>query len=205
MEIIIDKEEINKLLLKDSDCQIIKVCLIGIDNTGKTSFLDRILYRNSFKYFKESIQGNISTTGANYRSILVKYKGKLFMLELWDTAGQLKYFSLTKIFYRDAHVILNFYDPFKKESFEYIKKCFTSVKEINDSHLCSYIIIKNKFDLNETKDRKIMISDEEILEYADKNNISFRNLSNLEKYGSGIEEIIEDCINGYLNKNNKNL
>ena len=47
-----------------------------------------------------------------------------------------------------------------------------------------------------------MISDEEILEYADKNNLSFRNLSNLEKYGSGIEEIIEDCINGYLNKNN---
>ena len=34
-------------------------------------------------------------------------------------------------------------------------------------------------------------------------NISFRNLSNLEKYGSGIEKIIEDCINGYLH--NKNL
>ena len=34
-----------------------------------------------------------------------------------------------------------------------------------------------------------MISDEEVLEYADKNNLSFRNLSNLEKYGSGIEEI----------------
>ena len=77
--------------------------------------------------------------------------------------------------------------------------------EINILNLCNYIIIKNKFDLNETKDKKIMISDEEVLEYADKKNISFRNLSNLEKYGSGIEEIIEDCINGYLNKNNKNL
>ena len=46
-----------------------------------------------------------------------------------------------------------------------------------------------------------MISDEEVLEYADKNNLVFRNLSNLEKYGSGLEEIIEDCINGYLHKN----
>ena len=50
-----------------------------------------------------------------------------------------------------------------------------------------------------------MISDEEVLEYADKNNLFFRNLSNLEKYGSGLEEIIEDCINGYIHKNDKNL
>ena len=122
MELINDNEEIDKLK-KDSNFQIIKVCLIGIDNTGKTSFIDRILYRNSFKYFKESIQGNISTTGANYQNILVKYKGKLFKLELLDTAGKLKYFNLTKIFYKESHVILNFYNPFKKESFEYIKNC----------------------------------------------------------------------------------
>ena len=203
MELIIDNEEIDKLM-KDSNFQIIKVCLIGIDNTGKTSFLERILYRKSFKYFNESIQGIISTTGANYQDILVKYKGKLFKLELWDTAGKLKYFALTKIFYKESHVILNFYNPFKKDSFEYIKNCFESVNELNSQFLCKYIIIKNKCDLNETKDQKIMISDEEVIEYADKNNLSFRNLSNLEKYGSGIEEIIEDCINGYLHKNNKN-
>ena len=50
-----------------------------------------------------------------------------------------------------------------------------------------------------------MKSDEVVLEYTDKNGLSFRNLSNLEKYGSGIEEVIEDCINAYLYKNNKNL
>ena len=121
-----------------------------------------------------------------------------------DTAGKLKYFNLTKIFYKESHVILNFYNPFKKDSFEYIKNCFESVNELNSQFLCKYIIIKNKCDLNEIKDQKIMISDEEVIEYADKNNLSFRNLSNLEKYGSGIEEIIEDCINGYLHKNNKN-
>ena len=126
MEIIIDNEEINKLL-EDSYFQTIKVCLIGIDNSGKTSFLDRIFYKDRFKYFKESIQGNISTTGAIYRSILVKYKGKLFMLDLWDTSGQLRYFGLIKLFYRDAYVILNFYNPFKKESFEYIKISFKCV------------------------------------------------------------------------------
>ena len=201
MEIINDDEEINKLL-ENSNFQIIKVCLIGIDNTGKTSFLDRILYKKNFKYFKESIQGKISSTYAQYHGIFVKYKDKLFKLEIWDIPGQLVYFDLTKIFYKEAHVILNFYDPFKKESFDYIKRCFQSISELNNPSLCTYIIIKNKNDLNETKDQKIMISDEEILEYADKNNLSFRNLSNLEKYSSGIEEIIEDCVSGYIYKNN---
>ena len=51
MELINDNEEIDKLK-KNSNFQIIKVCLIGIDNTGKTSFIDRILYRKSFKYSK---------------------------------------------------------------------------------------------------------------------------------------------------------
>ena len=204
MEIINNNEEIDKLI-QDSNYQAIKVCLIGIDKTGKTSFLDRIFYRDNFKNFKESIQGKLSSTGLSYHGIFVKYKGKLFKLELWDTAGQLKYFALARIFFKETQVILNFYNPFTKESFEYVKKFFESLNERKNAFLCSYILIKNKYDLNETNDEKIMISDEEVLEYADKNNLSFRNLSNLEKYCSGIEEIFEDCINGYLNKNNKNI
>ena len=45
---------------------------------------------------------------------------------------------------------------------------FKSVNGSNNQFLCKYIIIKNKCDLNETKDQNIMISDEEVLEYADK-------------------------------------
>ena len=120
-----------------------------------------------------------------------------------DTSGQFE-FLLNKRFIKDVHIILNFYDPFNKESFEYIKSCFEKIKEFNNPFLCAYILIKNKYDLNETKNKNIMISDEEVLEFADENNLLFRNLSNLEKYGPGIEEIIEDCISCYLNKTNEN-
>ena len=145
MEIIIDKEE--KGLYTN---QKIKVCLIGIDNAGKTSFLDRINSRDSFKFYKESIKGKIPSVSDSFLSILVKYKGKLFKLYLWELAGQLKYFALTNIFCQEAHIILNFYNPFKKESFEYITNNFQSVKELNRKlnrkFLCKYIIIKNKYD-----------------------------------------------------------
>ena len=97
MEIINDNEKINRLM-EDFNCQAIKVCLIGLNNIGKTSFLDRILYKDSFKNFKESIQGNISNTHAKHRIIFVKNKYKLFKLELLDIPGQLIYFSLIEDF-----------------------------------------------------------------------------------------------------------
>ena len=204
MGIINDNEKINKLS-DNSNIHYIKVCLLGIDKSGKTNFLNRFINRNNFNNFKESIQVYTPTLGASYLVLSVEHKSKLFKLEIWDTAGDLKWFSLTRIYVKDANIILNFYDPFNKDSFEYIKKCYQIVKEMNNVFPCSYILIKNKCNLKETKDKKIMVPDEEILEYADKHNLSFRNLSILEKYDSGIEEIIEDCFNDYLYKNNKKL
>ena len=145
MEIINDNKELKKLL-EDSNFQTIKFCLLGIANTGKTSLLERINFRDSFKFYKESIKGKIPNVSDSFLSILVKYKGKLFKLDLWDLAWQLKYFDLNKFLCQDADIILNFYNPFKKESFEYIKNSFQSVKESNRKYLCKYIIIKNKYD-----------------------------------------------------------
>ena len=163
-----------------------------IVNSGKTTFLKRITSQNNFNIFKELIIDYLPSICATFKDVIIKFTNKVFKLIICDMTGKLKYFSLLNIFNQKANIILNFYDPFNKESFEYIKKSYQNVKELDNPYLCNCIIIKNKCDLNETKDKNIMISDEEVLEYSDKNNLLFRNLSNLEKYGSGIEEIIED-------------
>jgi small GTP-binding protein len=46
---------------------------------------------------------------------------KNIKFEIWDTAGQEKYRSITKIFYKDANVAILVYDVSRKESFEEIK------------------------------------------------------------------------------------
>ena len=91
MEIFNENEEMNKLL-KDSNIQSIKVCLIGIECSGKTTFLDRIIYRKDFNNFKEKIKIYYPTISACYRRIFVKLKNKIFKLDLWDTSGQLNFF-----------------------------------------------------------------------------------------------------------------
>ena len=203
MEIISDSETIKKLVEKKK-YQKIKITLYGIEKSGKSTFLKRIVSKIHFNNFKDSIKIYNPTIGAFYCQIFLKFKDKSFLIDFWDTSGQLRFSPLIKYFSKDAHIILNFYDPFNKDSFEYIKNCRQGIKQVNNLLHCTSILIKNKCDLNETKNKNIMVSDEEVLEYADKNNLLFRNLSNLEKHGSGIEEIIEDCINGYLHKNNEN-
>ena len=50
------------------------------------------------------------------------YDGKSIKFEIWDTAGQEKYRSLTKTFYKDAKVAILVYDITRKESFEELQK-----------------------------------------------------------------------------------
>ena len=59
-----------------------------------------------------------------------EYEGKSIKFEIWDTAGQEKYRSLTKIFYKDAGAAILVYDITRKESFEEIQKYW--INQIKD-------------------------------------------------------------------------
>ena len=90
---------------------------------GKSSIIAR--------YINDTFQNNnMSTTGASFAAKSMFYdeydrnlKFEVFynLTQIWDTAGQEKYRSLTKIFYKDASVAILVYDITRKESFEEIK------------------------------------------------------------------------------------
>ncbi len=99
------------------DAQICKVVLLGESGVGKTSIISRFI--NNF--FSENV---ISTTGASYAGktmIFDEFGGKKIRFEIWDTAGQEQYRSLTKIFYKDAAAAVLVYDITRKGSFYALK------------------------------------------------------------------------------------
>ena len=51
-----------------------------------------------------------------------EYDGKNAKLHIWDTAGQEKYCSIGKIFYKDANAAILVYDITNQKSFDEIKK-----------------------------------------------------------------------------------
>ena len=103
---------------EDEGAQTCKVVLLGESGVGKTCIIARFINNT----FEENL---ISTTGASYAGktmIFDEFGGKSIKFEIWDTAGQEKYRSLTKIFYKDAGAAILVYDITRKESFEEIQK-----------------------------------------------------------------------------------
>jgi small GTP-binding protein len=103
---------------EDEGAQTCKVVLLGESGVGKTCIIARFINNT----FEENL---ISTTGASYAGKTMtfeEYGGKSIKFEIWDTAGQEKYRSLTKIFYKDAGAAILVYDITRKESFEEIQK-----------------------------------------------------------------------------------
>jgi len=110
----------------DDTAQTCKVVLLGESGVGKTCIIARFINNT----FEENL---ISTTGASYAGKTMtfdEYGGKSIKFEIWDTAGQEKYRSLTKIFYKDAGAAILVYDITRKESYEEIKKYW--INQIKD-------------------------------------------------------------------------
>ena len=111
---------------EDDEAQTCKVVLLGESGVGKTCIIARFINNT----FEENL---ISTTGASYAGKTMtfdEYGGKSIKFEIWDTAGQEKYRSLTKIFYKDAGAAILVYDITRKESYEEIKKYW--INQIKD-------------------------------------------------------------------------
>jgi len=117
---------------------LIKLVLIGDMGTGKSSIMHRYL-ENDF------VPSFTSTIGADYRQKVVQVKGKDIKLQIFDTAGQERFFSITKAYFRGAHGVLLVYDITSKESLEHIKRWSTQLDAPASS--ANKILVGNKCDL----------------------------------------------------------
>ena len=106
-----------------------KIVLLGDSGVGKTCLISRFISGN----FDANVN---STNGASYASKKIEYAnlGKTLVLDIWDTAGQEKYKSLTKFFYKDAAMVILVYDITRKESFDNLKNFwYTEIQQYGDA------------------------------------------------------------------------
>ena len=179
---------------------MIKLILLGKDSIGKTQFFERIKLFEDYKSFKKKSNNYLTTVGIDFCIFKIKFNNKVFNLQIWDTAGLERYSSLTKSFYIKANSILLFYDPLDKESFKKAKNLYEGALKVNDKAI--YFLIRSKYDLSSNSKKNELISDEEALEFADKNNLFFFHISSFEKNENGFNEILEILLREYLRKVN---
>ena len=117
----------------------IKVILVGEMGTGKTSLINTAIGLN----FQEKLA---STTTNSIMNKTMKVNGKSYSVNLWDTIGQEKYRSLTKIFLKGSKIVIFVYDITNLQSFKELNYWFDCTKEIiNDKVVMG--IVGNKSDL----------------------------------------------------------
>ena len=155
----------------------IKITLLGNPGVGKTCIISRYI-DNVFN------ENNASTIGANYSEKTIVKNGKTYNLDIWDTAGQEKFHSLGKHFYKDSYVVCLVYDITNQESLDALKSVwYPDVQKYGEKYAV-LAIVGNKSDLYESE---VVADEEQAKAFAKEINATFMLTS--AKSGDGIEKL----------------
>ena len=169
---------------------VVKLILVGDSGTGKTNLIN-------VSVGQEFNPGILTTTSCSYIQKIVKNNKKEYKVNLWDTIGQEKYRSLTKIFVKDSNIVIFVYDITKRESFESLKYWKKIINDILGDDL-TLGVIGNKIDLYlEEK-----VKEHEGKEYADSIGAKFK-ITSAKNNPKEISDFIEEMLDIYLKKNKR--
>lgn len=129
----------------------------------------------------------MSTTSAQFVSKKIAFDkyNKSIKFDIWDTAGQEKYRSIARIFYKDALVVLLVYDITRRTSFEQIEQFW--IVQVNDFAPSNVmvVLVANKSDLYSEEE----VSDSEGLLFAQSIGAMFKTTS--ARSNTGIDTLFE--------------
>ena len=179
------------------DC-VYKVLLLGDSTVGKTC----ILLKYTDKIFQET---HMMTIGLDYRlKTMTLQSGKEVKLQIWDTAGQDRFRSITKNYYKGSHGIILIYDVTSLKTFENVKSWVSQIHEEISDKVVIYLV-GNKIDMDD--ERKVKT--EEGQKLAEELGVPFVETS--AKSGENIDNIFSDITEridkefGNIQKVRKNI
>ena len=157
---------------------VYKILLLGDSEVGKSCFLMRYA-DNVF------VDNYITTIGLDYKLKYIQLdSGEIIKVQLWDTAGQDRYRTIAKNYYKGSHGILLLYDVTKTNSFENIREWIRDIREEVYEKTIIFLI-GNKIDKKE--ERKIQT--EQGAKLAEEFNLPFFEAS--AKSGENVDEIFK--------------
>lgn len=123
---------------------LFKLIIIGDSAVGKSCLLHR-LTNNEF------LSDHEVTVGVEFGTLLVKLEQQIFKLQIWDTAGQESFKSITKIFYRGAHCIFLAYDITRLDTFKNLEVWYEEVMQQSEPDVILFLV-GNKKDKEEKRE-----------------------------------------------------
>ena len=181
---------------EDNAKNYIKVILVGDAGTGKTNLIG---VATGQKFNSQ----NLTTTTCSYLRLMMKINNKEYQVNLWDTIGQEKYRSLTKIFFKDSKIVLFVYDITNRQSFESLQTWKKTIDEIL-GNVPTIGVVGNKCDLYLNE----QVKEEEGKKYADEIKAKFIYTSaklDAKNFKIFLEGLVKDYVLKYGIKDNDDI
>ena len=105
----------------------IKLLIIGDSCVGKSNYIIRLIHDQFNKEYLASV-------GLELKRSEIIINNKKIQLQIWDTAGQVKYKAVTKSLFSKVQGFIAMFDLTKGESFENIKNTIKSIKNECGEH-----------------------------------------------------------------------
>ena len=168
----------------------LKMILLGESGVGKTSIINR--------YFHDKFESNMtSTLSMSYVDKELTIGNRNIKLNIWDTIGQEKYRSISKLFLNETKIVLLVYDITNYNSFKELDYWYNLCRESLDNTTILGIA-GNKEDLYLLQ----QVKDNEAEEYAKKCGAMYTKLSCKENKNL-LDEFINSLVEEYLKRNNQ--
>ena len=108
------------------------------------------------------------TIGVEFDTRMVTIKGRPIKIQMWDTAGEEAFRSITRSYYRGASGALLVYDVTRRETFNHLESWLDDARKHANRNM-TFMLIGNKSDL---ADRRV-VSKEEGERFAKENGLLF--------------------------------
>ena len=120
---------------KEPQQKTVSILTVGETQVGKTSlilrFIDRVFYYDTK-----------ATIGIDYKVKNLNLLNTNVLIKIWDSAGQERFKTVTKQYYKNAEGIMIIYDVTSEDSFSLIEEWFKSIIENKHGKLELKKIIK---------------------------------------------------------------
>jgi len=152
---------------------LFKYIIIGDTGVGKSC----LLLQFTDKRFR---QDHDLTIGVEFGARLITVEDKQIKLQIWDTAGQESFRSITRSYYRGASGALLVYDISRRDTFTHLARWLEEARANANANM-AIMLIGNKSDLERRE-----VSYEEGAQFARENGLIFRETS--AKTAQNVEE-----------------